>query len=76
MSGVSLRDRVLILFDTTWVDELSVDFVIRISRVDHYADEGGLFNDQLNDFLGGIRHKEGVLPFETFIANWEMLRHL
>jgi len=76
MHGVSLRDRVLILIDITWVEKLSVDLVIRVPRINYYSDEGGLFNDQLDDFLGGVRHQEGVLPFKTFIADREMLGHL
>ena len=68
--------RFSILIDIAWREQVRMDNILLIPNVDDDANEGRLLDDQINDLLRCVCHQEGVLLFESFIADREVLRQL
>ena len=74
--GVRLCQRVSILIDFAWRQQVRMDNIFLIPNVDNDADEGRLLDNQINHLLRRVCHQKGVLLFESFIADREVLRQL
>ena len=74
--SVRLCQRVSILINFACRQQVRMDDILLIPNVDDDADEGRLLDNQIDHLLRRVCHQEGVLLFESFIADGEVLRQL
>ena len=73
---VRLCQRVSILIHVAWRQQVRMNNILLIPNVEDDADEGRLLDNQIDHLLRCVCHQEGVLLFESFIADREVLRQL